>query len=251
MHTVLYVCVSSLASTGINDATSHCLRNPLGSVYGMDPELYIDLEPLLARVKTLVPQFDENGTYEYHSVDDDFRVIIPEGAIVEDNKVQVAVMKFGPIGPFEYPDGCKPVSPIVWLCSTQKEFQKDLEIILPQCSDFGNSDEEASQTQLVFLKAGHEYIHNANGQKVFQFKQVDLQTSFDTNSPYGLLYTNHCCFYCVGEYSRKDTDQANFCLIVAKPNTTTTKYTISICLTYDLPTCRKVNALTSILLYAW
>ena len=219
----------------------------------MDPELYNDLEPLLARVETLVLQFGEDGIYKYHAANDDFRVIIPQGAIVGGHKVQVAVVKYGPIGPFEYPDGYKPVSPIIWLCSNQKKFQKDLEIILPHCSDFGSSDEEASQTQLVFLKASHnEYICNKNGQKVFQFKQVDLQTSFDTNGPYGILYTNHCCFYCVGVYNRKDTDQANFCLIVAKPHTTDSKYTISICLTYDLPTCRKVNALTiSILLYAW
>ena len=249
------MCVSSLASTGINDATSHCLENSLSSVYGMDPELYNDLEPLLARVETIHPQFNENGIYEYNSVDDDFRVIIPGGAIVGDHKVQVAVMKYGPIGPFEYPDGYKPVSPIIWLCSNQKEFHKDLEIILPHCSDFRNSDEEASQTQLVFLKAGHEYIRNTNGQKVFQFKQVDAQPSFNPNDSYGSLHINHFCFYCVGKYLREDTDQANFCLIVAKPNTTTIKYTISICLTYNLETCRKVNALTtsilSILLYAW
>ena len=235
------MCFPLASTTGSLDATSHCLRNPLGSVCGMGPELYNDLEPLLARVKTLVPQFDENGIYEYHSVDDDFNLIIPEGAIVEDNKVQVAVMKFGPIGPFEYPDGYKPVSPIIWLCSSQKKFYKDLEIILPQCSDLENSDEEASQTQLVFLKAGHEYIRNTNGQKVFQFKQVDEQPLFNPKNPYGSLQINHCCFYCVGEYNRKDTDKANFCLIVAKPHTTDSKYTISICLTLDLPTCEKVR----------
>ena len=248
--------VASLAYTGVNDATSHCLENPLSTVHGMDPELYNDLEPLLVREKTLVPQFSENGTNEYQSIEDDFKLIIPEGAIVGDHKVQVAVMKYGPVGPFEYPDGYKPVSPIVWLCSTQKKFHKYLEIILPHCSDLRNSDDEASQTQLVFLKAGHnEYICNTNGQKVFQFEKVDLQTSFDTNSSYGSLHINHCCFYCVGKYMKKDTDQANFCLIVAKPHTTTKKYTITICLTFDLPTCRKVDALTiltlPIFLYAW
>ena len=109
-------------------------------------------------------------------------------------------------------------------------------------SDFGDSDEEASQTQLVFLKASHnEYICNKNGQSVFQFKEVDAQTLFNPNDPYGSLHINHCCFYCVGEYLRKDTDKANFCLIVAKPHTTDNKYTISICLTLDLPTCEKVR----------
>ena len=87
-------------------------------------EFYNDLEPLLARVETLDPQFNENGIYEYQSIDDNIKLIIPEGAIVGDHKVQVAVMKYGPIGPFEYPDGYKPVSPIVWLCSNQRSSRK-------------------------------------------------------------------------------------------------------------------------------
>ena len=237
------MCFPLASTTGSLDVTSHCLRNPLGSVYGMGPELYNDLEPLLARIKTLDPQFNENGIYEYHSVDDDFKLIIPKGAIAENHKVQVAVIKYGPIGPFEYPNGYEPVSPIIWLCSTQKEFDKDLEIILPHCSDLGDSDEEASQTQLVFLKANHnEYICNKNGQKVFQFKQVDAQPSFNPNDPYGSLHINHCCFYCVGEYLRKDTDQANLYLTVVKPHVSTSNYEISICLMLNLPTCRKVSA---------
>ena len=210
-------------------------------------EFYNDLEPLLARVETLDPQFNENGIYEYQSIDDDFKLIIPKGAIVGDHKVQVAVMKYGPIGPFEYPDGYKPVSPIVWLCTSQKKFQKYLDVILPHCSDLGNSDDEASQTQLVFLKASHnEYIRNKNGQKVFQFKQVDAQSSFNVNDPYGSLHINHCCFYCVGVYNRKDTDQANLCLTVVKPHVTTSNYIISICLMLDLPTCRKVSAIKTV-----
>ena len=210
-------------------------------------EFYNDLEPLLARVETLDQQFNENGTYEYQSIDDNIKLIIPKGAIVGDHKVQVAVMKYGPIGPFEYPDGYKPVSPIVWLCSNQKKFQKDLELILPHCSDLGNSDEEASQTQLVFLKASHKYIRNANDQKVFQFEKVDAQPLFNTNNiPYGSLHINHCCFYCVGVYNRKDTDQANLCLTVVKPRVTTSNYIISICLMLDLPTCRNVSAIKTV-----
>ena len=147
-------------------------------------------------------------------------------------------MKYGPIGPFVYPDGYKPVSPIVWLCSSQTKFQKPLEVILPHCSDLS---EDSSQTQLVFLKAGHnEYIRNI-GQKMFQFKQVDAQPLFKPDSPYGSLHTNHCCFYCVGVYNKKDTDQAKYILRVVRPQQTTSQYTISICLMLDLPTCRKVS----------
>ena len=47
-----------------------------------------DLEPLLTRVETLDPQFNENGIYEYQSIDDTIKLIIPEGGIVGDHKVR-------------------------------------------------------------------------------------------------------------------------------------------------------------------
>lgn len=199
-----------------------------------------DLEPLLARVESLDPHFSENGMYQYHSIDDGFKLSIPKGAIVGDHKIQVAIMRYGPIGPFEYPDGYKPVSPIVWLCSSQKKFQKDLEISLPHCISSNNVYEEENLTHLTILKADHKRIRNASGQEMYQFKEADAQ-SLVINNSYGTLRTSHFCFYCVGVYTRKLTEQANFCLTVARPIATTVKYTISICLTLDLPTCIKVS----------
>lgn len=197
-----------------------------------------DLEPLLARVESLEPHFSETGIYQYHSIDNDFKLIIPKGAIVGDHKIQVAVMKYGPIGPFEFPDGYEPISPIVWFCSSQKEFQKPLEIVLPHCSSSSVYEGE-NLTHLTFLKADHKHIRNANDQEMYQFKEADGQSLI--NNSYGRLYTSHFCLYCVGVYTRKFTEQANFCLTVARPLATTMKYTISICLTLDLPTCIKVN----------
>ena len=216
------------------DSTLHCHQDVSSLAHKMD-----DVEPLLARVESLDPRYSENGIHQYHSIDDDFKLIIPEGAIVGDHQIQVAVIKFGAFGPFEYPDRYKPISPIVWFCSSQKKFQRPLEIVLPYCS--GSKNESEDQTHLTFLKADHNYKRNVSGQKVFQFKRVDTQPSFNQNGLYGSLHTNHFCFYCVGEYIRQDTDQANFCLIVAKPHITTSKFTISICLALDLPTCQKVN----------
>ena len=222
----------------------------IGDLYKGDSTLHFhqdltttmdDIEPLLARVESLDPHFSENEVYQYHSIDDDFKLIIPKGAIVGGHKVQVGVIKYGPFGPFEYPDGYKPVSPIVWFCSSQKKFLRPLEIVLPHCSSLRNESE--NQTHLAFLKADHNHKSITSGQNTFQFKRVDTQPSFNRNGPYGSLHTNHFCFYCVGVYSREYTDQANFCLVVATPHiyTTTSTYTISICLMLNLPTCKKVN----------
>ena len=155
-----------------------------------------------------------------------------------DLQIQVAVIKYGPFGPFEFPDGYKPVSPIVWLCSTQKKFQKDLEIVLPHCSS-SNVYEGENLTHFTFLKADHKRIRKASGQEMFQFNEAGAQSLI--NNSYGTLRTSHFCFYCVGVYTRQFTEQANFCVTVARPFATSMKYTISICLTLDLPTCTKVN----------
>ena len=134
-------------------------------------EICNELNSLLARNEELDPQFDEKGIYQYHSTVDDFKLIIPDGAIEGDHKIQVAVNRYGPMGPFEYPDGYKPVSPIVWFCSSQKRFTIPLQIVVPHCN---GANEDVEQSQLVFLKADHkEYTRKKNGEKIFRFKLMD------------------------------------------------------------------------------
>lgn len=234
----------SAATEGLDksEAVLYCLQDSLNSAHGM--EICNELNSLLVRVEKLDPKFDEDGTYQYHSSVDDFKLIIPEGAIVGDHEIQVAVIRYGPMGPFEYPDGYKPMSPIVWFCSSQEKFEKQLQIVVPHCGSFRNADEDLKQSLFVFLKASHkEYTYNKNGEKVFKFKLIDTQPSFIPDSPYVSLHTDHFCLYCVGVFNREDTERANFCLIQAMPHEAArnSKYTITFCLTLDLPTCRQVS----------
>ena len=234
----------SAATEGLDksEAVLYCLQDSLNSAHSM--EICNELNTLLVRAEKLDPKFDEDGTYQYHSSVDDFKLIIPEGAIVGDHEIQAAVIRYGPLGPFEYPDGYKPISPIVWFCSSQEKFKKQLQIVVPHCGSFRNADEGLKQSQFVFLKASHkEYTHNKNGEKVFRFEQIDTQPSLIPDSPYVSLYTDHFCLYCVGVYTREDTDRANFCLTQAMPHEAArnSKYTITFCLTLDLPTCRRVS----------
>ena len=195
---------------------------------------------LLTRTEEL--EFDSNGG-EYHSQDDEYSLIVPKGAIPEhlgSVSIQCGVIPYGPLGPFEYPDGVKPVSPIVWFCSNPSiTFEKPVEIIIPYCLD---CESEEHSKSLAFFKANHnDYTVNRNGQRIFHFKEAEGITFFSLSSFSGTLYAEHFCFYCVGVYSREDTAQANFCLITAKPVQMQRTCRIHFCLTYFLATCLKVN----------
>jgi len=150
-------------------------------------------------------------------------------------------MPYGPFGPFDYPEGVKPVSPIVWFCSNPSiTFEKPVAITIPHCLDC--KSEEQSKC-LAFFKANHDdYTVNCNGQRIFHFKKAEGIASFSLNISSGTLHAEHFCFYCVGVYSREDTAQANFCLITAKPVQIQRRCRIHFCLTYFLETCLKVNA---------
>jgi len=220
------VCSSTSVSTEVQQPTP---EEKCGEV-----EL-LKLESLLVRTQQL--NFNSRGD-KYHSEDDDFTLTVPEGALPTGDSIsiQVGVVPYGPVGPFKYPDGARPVSPIVWLCSTPKfEFQKPLELSLPHCIDCNNEEDCRS---LTFLKAGH----TANqGSKVFHFEKTDGKASFAPNASYGTLSMSHFCLYCVVEYTREDTDRVNYCLVVVRPLRMEKISKIYFCLTYFLKTCLKVK----------
>ena len=197
-------------------------------------------KPLLTRTEEL--EFDGNGG-EYHSPEDGYTLIVPKGAIPEhlgSVSIQCGVIPYGPLGPFEYPDGVKSVSPIVWFCSNPSiTFEKPVEVIIPHCLD---CESEEHSKSLAFFKANHDdYTVDHNGQRIFHFKEAEGIASFSPSTSSGTLHTEHFCFYCVGVYSREDTAQANFCLITAKPVQVQRRCRIHFCLTYFLATCLKVN----------
>ena len=195
----------------------------------------LKLESLLIRTRHL--SISSRGS-KYHSEDDDFTLTVPEGAVPTGDSIsiQVGVVPYGPVGPFSYPDGVRPVSPIVWLCSTPKmEFQKPLELSLPHCIDCNNDEDCRS---LTFLKADHTANQSS---KVFHFEKTDGKASFAPNTSYGTLSTTHFCLYCVGEVNREDTDKVNYCLVVVRPLRMEKISKIYFCLTYFLKTCLKVR----------
>ena len=193
--------------------------------------------PTLTRLNKL--EFDCSGG-KYHSPEDGYSLTVPKGAISEklgSVSIQCGVIPYGPFGPFKYPDDIKPVSPIVWFCSTPSvKFQKPVEITIPHCLDC----EEDSQS-LAFFKANHNVSNSGPIARVFHFKEVEGTSSFPTNTSHGILQSKHLCFYCIGSKDKEITNKAKFCLITAKPVCFQRRSRIHFCLTYLLETCIKVS----------
>ena len=193
----------------------------------------------LARVKEL--EFDYTGG-KYHSSEDGYSLTVPKGAISESLgliSLQCGVMPYGPFGPFKYPDGVKPVSPIVWFCLTSSvNFQKPVEITIPHCLD---CDSEEDSQSLAFFKAKHNVGDSSPVARVFHFKEAEGIFSFPPNTSHSILHSKHLCFYCIGCKDKEITNRANFCLITAKPVCFQRISRIHFCLTYLLETCVKVS----------
>ena len=193
----------------------------------------------LARMKEL--EFDCSGG-KYYSPEDDYSLTVPKGAIPEklgSVSIQCGVIPYGPFGPFKYPDGIKPVSPIVWFCMTTKvKFQKPVEITIPHCLD---CDSEKDSQSLAFFKADHNVSDSGPIARVFHFKETEGTSSFLPNTSHGTLHSKHLCFYCIGSKDKEITERANFCLITAEPKCFQRISRIHFCLTYLLKTCMQVN----------
>ena len=192
---------------------------------------------ILARIKDL--EFDCAGG-KFHSPEDGYSLTVPKGTISEklgSVSIQCGVIPYGPFGPFKYPDGIKPVSPIVWFCSTSSvNFQKPVEINIPHCLD---CDSETDSQSLAFFKANHIVSDSSPG--IFHFKEAEGVSSFPPNTSHGTLHSKHLCFYCIGSKDKEITNKANFCLITAKPVSFKKGSRIHFCLTYLLETCIQVR----------
>ena len=243
--------IIDISTTDIDAITSYTEQDPLAhDALQKPPEPTSVLESefcpntIFTRIERQIFGY-EGG--EYISEVDKFQLIIPEGAIPKSTHItiQFGVSPYGPFGPFEYPNDCRPVSANVWFCATPPiTFLKPVEIKLPHFADC--RDENDCKT-LTFLKAQH--IQKA--EKVFQFSKTDGKTSFTPQTSSGSLYTNHFCVYCTAELQRSDTNEANFSLVIARPKQTSQDkpFQIHCCLTYMLPTCYRVSILVHIFIH--
>ena len=179
--------------------------------------------------------------------DHDIEIRIPPGAVDSGLHVQIEV---GVLlhGPFVFPDGVKPISPILWVCTKPViEFQKPVEIVLPHILSALN-DKECKVHGVTFLKARHRTLTHEtdSGLKKFKFESTDDNAKSRFSSSQGTLRTNHFCCYCIAaKKSRELYRKANYCITRVDPKPWPASHpetTIYFCVSYFLSTCIQVKS---------
>lgn len=180
--------------------------------------------------------------FEYTNTDHDITIKIPEGAIAEGKEIhfETAVVMYGP---FIFPENCQPVSPILWLCIVEEnyELKKPIEITLPHFLT-GVTEEKARLHSLTFVKASHTNHHP----QVYDFHQSasddDITFLSIGTRNYGTLRTYHCCFLCIqAAVTRELASDAGYCLARVESIISPRMCEVYFCAIYFLPTCLKVR----------
>ena len=156
---------------------------------------------------------------------------IPEGAILEGIKVTIDI-GVALYGPFQYPNGLRPVSPVFWICVSGRknfQFQKNVKITIYHCLSVGNGSESLG---LTFLKANHD-LSNSEMYELQPVCQAKCDQYFSRPDA-GVLSIDHFCCLCI---CCKDlpriTDQIKYSLICVQPNSDPIIYFyVTYCLQY-------------------
>ena len=173
----------------------------------------------------------------YHDEANDFSLEIPEGAISEGESITIDI-GVTLQGPFQYPEGIRPVSAVFWLCVRDNvflHFLKPVIITIPHFVNLKNHDNIES-LGLRFLKGDHEM----NSQKVYQLQLAKANSLFELSKQCGVLETTHFCTLCIsGTISDEQIRNAMFCVYAVIPRVMSPKEPsyVYFFITFLLSTC--------------
>jgi hypothetical protein len=146
----------------------------------------------------------------------DFSLDIPEGAIPEGESLTIDIA-VGLHGPFQFPEGLRPVSPIFWVCVRDQssiQFSKPITVNIPHFLNLKDYNEIKS-LGLTFLKADHEM----NSEKMYEFHPTNGTMIFEPLKRCGVIKTTHFCSLCI---ACRDTpeclEKAPFCINAILPS---------------------------------
>ena len=172
-------------------------------------------------------------------------VKIPEGAIPPSLCTTLEI-GIAPHGPFEFPPGTMPISPILWICMQHNsQLLKPVEIKLPHCLTDLSEDDSIHQ-EIGFLKANHcrDYTVNSNGRKIFQFTEAEGKVSFPDPMS-AVLTTKDFCLKCLKvNVSPESARKRGYSLIYTIPKSwpRAAVVSINVGITYFLQACIDVRA---------
>ncbi|CAI8027909.1 hypothetical protein GBAR_LOCUS15897, partial [Geodia barretti] len=147
----------------------------------------------------------------------DFSLEIPEGAIPEGERLDMGVTLSGP---FQFPEGLRPVSPMFLVCvqgNPNFQFSKAVfvTVTIPHFLNLMN-DDDITSLGLTFLKADH----NKNSVGLYEFHKADGQMIFEPHKRFGVLHTTHFCSLCIACIDNlQSLEKTAFCITAVLPNT--------------------------------
>ncbi len=199
-----------------------------------------------AHVPFLYHQVLECGYHgmEYMIEDHDITLRIPEGAVDKGESIhfEIAVAMYGP---FTFSVNAQPISPIVWLCLLEEDakLKKPFVLIIPHFLT-ELTIERLLYHQVKFAKANHSRYTLENSQMKYRFNPCENPALFASNGckSYGILKSNHCCFYCLeANISEKAATDVGYCLVRIESFSSQSNLS-EVCFipTFFLKTCIKV-----------
>ena len=201
-----------------SEVSGTATEHPTRSTHHQPPQdpapLQYPLPQCMTLCQTLVGCTSRGLKYDDDA--DNFTLHIPSGAIPVGNTPRIIDIGVALHGPFQFPSGLRPVSPIFWVCVRDQpdfQFSQPVRITIPHFLNL-SSIHDIQSLGLTFLKADHQM----NPQHMYQFKPTDGEIKFEPLMKYGVLKTTHFCSLCI---ACRDTpeclEKTTFC-ITALPN---------------------------------
>ena len=183
---------------------------------------------------------------EYIIADHDITIRIPKGAVPYGKKIHLEI-GVALYGPFYFPENTQPISPILWICLLEEDtnLMKPFQIIFPHFLN-GLTTQTAQLHKCGFVKASHNNYAFDGGQMSYHFLpcEEDLKVASNKSKHFGILQTNHCCFYCIqANISSRLAVDADYCLVsIIRSNSLNPKVTeINFVAIFFMDTCLKVQ----------
>ena len=199
-------------------ATSSGVSNTQGHTYNQSESGYIgsgsQITPKCVELIATLPECT-SMLVKYLDKSNGFSLEIPKGAIPEGERITIDI-GVALYGPFQYPEGFRPVSPVFWLCVRDRKCFCFLKPVTVTISHFLHleSHDDIESLGLTFLKGDHEM----NSQQMYQFQRAEGDVCLEPLKEHGVLQTTHFCLLCISsKISEKLIQKASFCLYSAIP----------------------------------
>ena len=178
-----------------------------------------------------------------HTVSDhDITLRIPKGSVCEGETIhfEIGVTMYGP---FSFPENTRPISPIIWLCLLEEDYelQKEFEIYVPHFL-MHLTEQRIRHHQVCFAKAHHNYSMEMKDKHdmSYTFRQFGSQPSFifKNEKCYAALTSKHCCFLCLSVPNTRELAQVTeYCMV----RIDTSPNEVCFLATFLLETCLQVR----------